>query len=123
LVRQAGQGWVLWPGYCRFRFDAVTDDPLDLGQDWFIGLDTGWANWSVLYHHVNRGTLQKPRTVFKPYKQGVDILDGPLQWCGSWLHEVGTMRNEFLAADNRLVVAEILSLHLIAARQIRLFDY
>jgi hypothetical protein len=123
LVRQAGHKWFLWPGYCTFRFEAVKDKPLDFGQDWFIGLDTGGANWSVLYHHVNRGSLQEPQTVFQPYKEGIDILDGPLQWCGSWLHEVGTMGNEFLAADKRRVVAEILSPHLIAARQFQLFDY
>jgi hypothetical protein len=119
LVRQAGQRWFLWPGYCTFRFDAVKDEPLDFGQDWFIGLDTGGANWNVLYHHVDRGSLQEPQTVFKPYKEGVDILDGPLQWCGSWLHEVGTMGNESIAADKRRVVAEILSPHLVAARQVQ----
>lgn len=117
LVREAGQRWFLWAGYCSFRFDAVGNKPLDFGQDWFIGLDTGGANWEVLYRHVQRSMLQEPRSIFAPYKPGIEVQDGPIQWCGTWLHEVGTMGDEALAADKRRVVAEILSPHLTAARQ------
>jgi hypothetical protein len=115
MVRQAGPRWFLWAGYCMFRYDAVKDKPLDFGQDWFIGLDTGGANWNVLYRHCDRGALKEAPTSFKPYKDGVDFNDGPMQWCGTWLHEIGSVGDAELAADKRRVVAEILSPHLSAA--------
>ena len=69
LVRQEGQKWFLWAGYCTFRFDAVKDKPLDFGQDWFIGLDTGGANWSVLYQHVDRGIFGSRKPSSSPIKK------------------------------------------------------
>ena len=115
VIREAGQRWFLWAGYCMFRFDAVSDKQLDFGQDWFIGLDTGGANWNVLYRLFKRATLQEAQSIFTPYKAGVEVHDGPLQWCGTWLHEVGTSGNAALAIDKRRAVAEILMPHLIAA--------
>jgi hypothetical protein len=98
-----------------FRFDAVSDKQLDFGQDWFIGLDTGGANWNVLYRLFKRATLQEAQSIFTPYKAGIEVHDGPLQWCATWLHEVGTSGNAALAIDKRRAVAEILMPHLIAA--------
>jgi len=118
MVREAGARWYLWAGYCVFRYDAVKDKPLDFGQDWFIGLDTGGANWNVLYRHCDRGTLKEAPFSFRPYRDGIDFHDGPMQWCGTWLHEIGSIGNEALAADKRRVVAEILSPHLSAARAV-----
>ena len=122
VVREAGSRWFLWAGYCVFRFDAVKDKPLDFGQDWFIGLDTGGGNWDALYRHADRARLREAQSIFTGYKPGIDVHDGPVQWCGAWLHEVGTMGNPALAADKRRVVAEILSPHLAAADQARLVD-
>ncbi len=115
LVRPMPPRWFLWAGYCTFRYDAVKDKPLDFGQDWFVGLDTGGANWDVLYRHVDRGALREAPTSFVPYKPGVVLAEAPMQWCGSWLHEIGTAGNLALAADKRRAVADILAPHLAAA--------
>ncbi len=119
LVREAGSRWFLWAGYCTFLFEAVQDQPLDFGQDWFNGLDTGGANWDVLYRHVNRTALQEPESRFVSYKADIEVREGPLQWCGGWLHEVGTMGNPALATEKRRTVAEILAPHLTAAESKR----
>ena len=70
--------WFLWAGYCTFRYDAVKDKPLDFGQDWFVGLDTGGANWDVLYRHVDRAALREAPTSFVPYKPGVVLDEAPI---------------------------------------------
>ena len=122
LVREVDHRWFLWAGFCTFRFDAVKDKPLDFGQDWFMGLDTGGANWDVLYRSVDLSALQVPNTIFTPYKEGVDVRDGPMQWCGTWLHEIGSTGNSAVEADKRRVVAGILAPHLDAARKTRQID-
>lgn len=116
LVRQSGRRWFLWAGYCMFLFDAVQNKPLDFGQDWFVGLDTGGANWDVLYRHIERTKLKEITATFQSYKSGIAFHDGPIQWCGTWLHEIGSMGAQELAADKRNVVADILAPHLMAAR-------
>lgn len=116
-VREVGQRWFLAAWYCVFRFDAVEDKELDFGQDWFIGLDTGGGNWDVLYRHVERSTLKEVPSKWMPYKPGIAVSDGPLQWCGTWLHEVGSMGDGALKPDKRRVVTKILAPHLLAAQQ------
>ena len=115
VIREADQRWFLWAGYCLFRFEAVKSKPLDFRQAWFIGLDTGGANWNVLYRHFERSALKEVPSSFTPYKSGIAVHEGPLHWCGPWLHEVGTMGNTAVAAEKRRAVAEILSPHLAAA--------
>ncbi len=115
IVRWVLPRWFLWAGYCLFKFDAVADKPLDFGQDWFAGLDTGGGNWEVLYRHVDPHRLRHQPTTFAPYKPGVALEDGPMQWCGTWLHEVGSTGNAALEADKRRVIAELLAPHLQAA--------
>lgn len=115
VLRPAGERWFLWAGYCTFRFDRVRDKPLDFGQDWFVGLDTGGGNWEVLYRHVDRAAFADAPTVFLPFKPGLDVADGPIQWCGAWLHEIGLMGRPELGAEKRAAVAAILAPHLAAA--------
>ena len=110
VVRDTGSRWFLWAGFCFYRFDQVKHRPLDFGQDWFNGLDTGGGNWRVLYRCFERAALQEAETVFVPFKPGVEVSDGPLQWCGSWLHEVGLMGKEELAGEKRQVVAGMLGM-------------
>ena len=90
--RMVGDQWFLWAGFCFFKFDAVADLPLDFGQDWFNGLDTGGGNWNVLYRHLDRTALTFQRTRFEPYQPGADPVHDSIQWCGAWLHEVGQTR-------------------------------
>jgi hypothetical protein len=115
IVRTAEPRWFLWAGFCMFRFAAVKDKALDFGQDWFVGLDTGGGNWHVLYRGIDRGTLQVPPTHLFAFKPGVAVADGPLQWCGTWLHEVGLMGAPHLFAEKRAALAALLAPHLEAA--------
>ncbi|MGA2731459.1 MAG: hypothetical protein ABSG35_02455 [Syntrophobacteraceae bacterium] len=116
LVRTAGLRWFLWAGFCVFKFDNVRHKPLDFGQDWFVGLDTGGGNWEVLYRHVDRAMLHEPRSLEVPLRPGLDIKDAPLQWCGSWLHERGHMERPELAAEKREALGRLLAPHLAAAQ-------
>lgn len=108
--------WFLWAGFTMMRFSAVAGLDLDFGQDWFIGLDTGGGNWAPLYSRLDLDRLEKSPSRFVPYRDGIAKYDGPLQWCGSWLHEVGQMGEPDVMRDKRRVVADILKPHLEAAR-------
>src|SRR6185295_1275341 len=104
VLRQVGPRWFLWAGFCFLRFDAVKDLPLDFGQDWFNGLDTGGGNWDALYRAFDRGALSFAPTRSEPYRPGADPAQASIQWCGTWLHEVGSTRRDGLseiAADKR----------------------
>jgi hypothetical protein len=114
-LREAGRRWFLWAGFAMFRFDAVKDLALDFGQDWFNELDTGGANWDVLFRTLDRKQLKFAPTRFEPYKPDADPIRAQIQWCGAWLHEVGSARHEGdfeLAADKRRVIKEMLAPHL-----------
>lgn len=98
-VRFGRDRWFLWAGYCFFRFDAVCASPLDFGLDWFAGLDTGGANWDILYRHADRATLPQRTIREVPAIDGVPRATATFEWRGTWLHETGfgdgrTMRNE-----------------------------
>lgn len=107
--------WFLWAGYTIMRYAAVRDLPLDFGQDWFLGLDTGGGNWRPLYSRLDLSKLEHAPSRFVPYREGIAWKDGPLQWCGTWLHEVGQMGQPEIMADKRRVVAGILAPYLEAA--------
>ena len=59
MIRTAGERWFLWAGFCLFHYAAVADRMLDFRQDWFIGLDTGGANWELLYRHADITRLRR----------------------------------------------------------------
>ena len=108
--------WFLWAGFTMMRFAAVRDLDLDFGQDWFLGLDTGGGNWGPLYSRLDLDTLEQAPSRFLAYREGIELRQGPLQWCGVWLHEVGQMGEPEVMADKRRVVAEILAPHLEVAK-------
>ena len=114
-VRRIGERWFLWAGFCMFRFDKVADLPLDFGQDWFLGLDTGGGNWDPLYSRFDLAALEEAETRFVPFRAGLPIEDGPLQWVGSWLHEVGLMGRPELFEEKRHTVEAMIAPHLAAA--------
>jgi hypothetical protein len=118
-IVDAGDRWFLWAGFSMFRFEAVRNKPLDFSQDWFLGLDTGGANWEVLYRHVDRSHINEQHTEFVPFREGIQMDDAPLQWCGSWLHEVGLMGRLEFAEDKRTAVADLLAPHLARARALQ----
>ncbi len=112
VVRRSGARWFLWAGFCMFRFAAVKDKPLDFGQDWFVGLDTGGGNWKPLYSLLDLANLREEPSRFVPFKPDIATVDGPLQWCGAWLHEVGLMGDRRLRMEKRAAVGRLLAPHL-----------
>jgi hypothetical protein len=113
---QAGSGrWFLWAGFCTIRFDKVQSLALDFGQDWFLGLDTGGGNWRSLYRHLDLAALEQAPAREVPYRDGVETRQGPFQWIGTWLHEVGQMGQPELMADKRRVLSTLLAPPLEAA--------
>jgi hypothetical protein len=96
----------------------VKDLPLDFSQDWFNGLDTSGANWDVLFSKLDRSKLTFMPTRFEPYRPGADPVLASIQWCGSWLHEMGQTRrlgSPEIAADKRRIVRQLLAPHIAAA--------
>jgi hypothetical protein len=109
VIRDAGPRWFLWAGFCFFRFAGVRHLPLDFGQDWFNGLDSGGGNWRVLYRKIERANMREQESRFVPFKPGIEVADGPYQWCGTWLHEVGLMGRTDLAAEKRQATGRLLT--------------
>jgi hypothetical protein len=108
VVRDAGERWFLWAGFCFFRFSSVQSLSLDFGQDWFNGLDSGGGNWRVLYRNLDRLQMQEQQSAFVPFKPGIAMEDAPYQWCGTWLHEVGLMGKEELREEKREATAHLI---------------
>jgi hypothetical protein len=108
-VRPAGARWFLWAGFCVFRFAHVRDLPLDFGQDWFAGLDTGGGNWWPLYRSLDRDRLALYDKRRAPIVPGVSEEECCVFWCGPWLHEYGTARRADLAERKRAAVREIVA--------------
>jgi hypothetical protein len=110
-LRWAGTRWFLWAGYCFFRFAAVRRKSLDFGLDWFTNppLDTGGANWNVLYRGVDPATIpQRPITAF-PILPDAELKQAYCEWRGSWLHEVGLDGDPLLKAKKREAVMRLLA--------------
>jgi hypothetical protein len=104
-IRTAGERWFLWAGYCFFRTRDVSDLPLDFGQDWFIGLDTGGGNWRCLYRHVDRRTLPQRPIELVPAIARVPIERAYFEVRGTWLHAVGTGGDPALRTAKRAALA------------------
>ena len=114
-VRDQGRRWQLWAGFCTFRFASVADKPLDFGQDWFKGLDTGGGNWRSLYRYADLRRLRTASRTQVAYPPRTGREDIELQWIGTWMHEVGTKGGPEAVRDKRRLVAGLLAPHLAAA--------
>jgi len=79
-------------------------------------LDTGGGNWDVLYCHADRSILSEPVSSETPFKSGLDIKDGPMQWFGAWVHEVRHAGRPELAREKREKLGILLAPHLAAAQ-------
>jgi hypothetical protein len=104
--------WFLWAGFCMFRYPDGKSADLDFSQDWFSGLDTGGANWDKLYKYVERFSVREQPTEFVAFRDGIEMEDGPLQWCGPWLHAVGQMGKPELVPEKAAAIAKILEIYL-----------
>ncbi len=110
--RFAGDRWFLWAGYCFFLFDAVCDKKVDFGLDWFIGLDTGGANWEVLYRHIDRKSLPLRIVERMEAIPGISQDGAYFEKRHEWIHEVGWPRAPEMLAAKRASLIEMLAPHL-----------
>jgi|GEM_PF-806175 len=108
-IRSIGERWFLWAGYCFFQFDRIKSLPLDFRQAWFLGLDTGGANWPVLYCQSNPSSMSVVRTGEILYAVNGQSL-GEIEWVGPWLHEggTGTFGNDTLFDAKRRRIARFI---------------
>jgi len=99
--RWAGSRWFLWAGFCFFDFHYTVNMPLDFGLDWFIGLDTGGANWEVIYKHMMSDEIKDRHIRQVPVWPQVPLKDAYFEWRDDWLHEVGLDGNPDLKSAKR----------------------
>lgn len=109
--RWAGSRWFLWAGFCFFRFEAVRHLSLDFGLDWFAGLDTGGANWEVLYRHLNPQTLPDRLIERRTAIDGVSTEEEYFEQRGTWVHEVGLAGRRDLREKKREAFQNLLASH------------
>ncbi len=108
-LRQVGERWFLWAGFCLFDYRRVCHLPLDFGLDWFAGLDTGGANYEVLYRHIDRMSISQRVIRQFPVWRDRPLRDAYFEWRGDWLHEVGLDVRPELRTAKRKVLLELLS--------------
>lgn len=100
--------WFLWAGYCFFRFDKVRDVLLDFSLDWFAGLDTGGANWEILYKHADSSKLPNRSIREIAALDGIGTSKACFEWRGTWLHETGFGDDRSMRAEKRLALRALL---------------
>jgi hypothetical protein len=85
-----GERWYLWAGFCVFDFAKVAALELDFRQDWFNELDTGGANWSVLYRRFDLQELYARNAFASVSVEPVDPADPSVgsieRIAGDWIH-------------------------------------
>lgn len=106
--RWAGDRWFLWAGYCFYRFPEAVRAKLDFSQDWFIGLDTGGANWDRLYSRWDPGRLPDRKIFEAPIIPGVELRRAYVEWRDDWIHEVGLAGDMDLKQQKRAALIGIL---------------
>jgi len=84
--KAGGKRWFLWAGFCFFRFDAVESLALDFSLDWNAGLDTGGANWFVLYQRLAADQVFDVGEVLEPIGDDVPLGVARFERLGDWLH-------------------------------------
>ena len=84
--RSGRERWFLWAGFCFFRFSEVETLPLDFSLDWAAGLDTGGANWFVLYRHLGPDQVSDTGLAVEDIGDDVPTTLARFEWIGPWLH-------------------------------------
>jgi len=92
-IRHHPPRWYLWPGFCFYRFDAVSNLRLNFIRDWLGALDTGGGNWKPLYRHVDSAQVHETKLRYAPILPGIEIDDCRVEWLGTWLHESNDWRH------------------------------
>lgn len=103
--KSGGVRWFLWAGFCFFRFSAVERLPLDFSLDWNAGLDTGGANWFVLYRHLAADQVFDVGEVVEGIGEDVPLALARFEWVGDWLHFSNFSTPYDLPAEQREALA------------------
>ncbi|MDG4909838.1 hypothetical protein P9228_25965 [Mesorhizobium sp. WSM4898] len=79
--RKDDHQWNLWAGFCFYRFAAVDGLKLNFEPRMDIGLDTGGANWPILYSKLGEASIEVARREQEPIElSGTlglhELLDG-----------------------------------------------
>ena len=117
--RWAGERWFLWAGFCFFDFSRVMGlkQDLDFGLDWFAGLDTGGANWDIVYRHIDHSAIPERKIQEVAVWPDVPLKSAYFEWRDDWIHEVGLAGRTDLKSEKRVELARLLPL---PARQAQL---
>lgn len=89
-IQTRANGWYLWPGFSVFRWSAVAHRRLDFRQDWFLGLDTGGANWRRLYRELDRDRLRFARAWHVEFRDPASARSAIFHRVDDWIH-IGNM--------------------------------
>lgn len=58
--------WMLWPGFCFYEYESVKDKNPNFMPLLKAGLDTGGANWPILYSNINMSKVWNASYIEKP---------------------------------------------------------
>jgi len=110
LVERFGR-WYLWAGFSFFRGDVLRERKLDFRQDWFLGLDTGGANWRF-YAALDRAALGFPHERQIHLDAAAEGTDDAIDLIGDWIHCGNASGWRQGAAGKRAMVDAMLAPHL-----------
>ena len=99
--RSGRERWFLWAGFCFYRFSEVENLPLDFSLDWAAGLDTGGANWFVLYRHLRPDQVSRLDMTIESIGDDVATSLARFERIGPWLHYSNFSTPYDLPADQR----------------------
>lgn len=76
VERNKERGWYLWPGWCIFRFDAISDLHPDFLPYYLNGsfLDAGGGNYPRFYGRYDLKTIDFPSVVTKRIRHSKELL-------------------------------------------------
>ena len=114
-VRRQERGtWYIWPGFCFFRFAAVENVPLNFSPNYLGGVETGGANWDVLYRHLSPDQFDVSdfRNEFVP---NLPREGGAVQWHDAWVHIQHHPHASRLVAAKRRYVESMLAPQLVGS--------
>lgn len=114
-IREEKTGWWLWAGLCFFKYDKVKQLDLDFipHMEKNVYLDTGGANYPILYKHYNRLDLNLPVAQNIQISEGDEYHADYIQTIDDcWLHMINGsnwkgISNQAQQLKNNLIVEKL----------------
>lgn len=79
-------GAYLWPGFCLFAANADDRVRLDFRQDWFVGLDTGGMNGSILFDKVDLAAMHFAQRRSIGPQRNFAVTNDDIDWFDDCVH-------------------------------------